>query len=104
MWGCRSGTAAAAAGAGAAAAAAAGAAGGLGPAAATFEASANIKVAVINRVKNPIFFMRFSSSEFWRGRRRQIDPQYRESSHENSRHPHSIAVVSANSPPHELTP
>jgi hypothetical protein len=41
-----------------------GAAGRLGPAAAAGNAKVNISAAVISRLKNPIFFMPSSSSEF----------------------------------------
>ena len=70
MWGCRSGTAATAGAAGAAAAAGAGAAAVFGPAAAAGKASVKRSVAVMSRLKNPIFFKFSSSSEFRLGRNR----------------------------------
>jgi len=70
MCGCRSGTGATAGVAGAAATGGAGAAGAFGPAAAAGKASVKRSVAMMSRLKNPIFFICSSSSEFRLGRNR----------------------------------
>ena len=68
MCGCRSGTGAAAGAAGAAGTAGAGEAAAFGPAAAAGKASVKTSVAMMSRVKNPIFFKCSSLSEFRLGR------------------------------------
>ncbi len=68
MCGCGAGTAAAAGAGATAGAAGTGGAGAFGPAAAAGKASVNRSVAMISRVKSPIFFMYSSSSAFRLGR------------------------------------
>lgn len=70
MCGCRSGGGATAGTAGTAATAGVGGAGGFGPAATAGKASVTTSVAVMSRVKNPIFFKFSSSSDLRLGRSR----------------------------------